>query len=187
MNIQQIYLKPLTAQYLDEVVALDQQCLGGLWSLDGYQRELNSPHSSLLTLSIVSETKISEIMIGIGCFWAILEEAHITILGIHPDFQGQGLGKILLFYLLKEAGERQLERATLEVKESNQVAISLYEKFGFKLAGKRKKYYQDTGEDALIFWLGTLAKPEFQQNLAEWEQEISDRLKQNNLQIVIEN
>jgi [ribosomal protein S18]-alanine N-acetyltransferase len=187
MTFQQIYLKPLTAQYLDEVVALDQQCLGGLWSLDGYQRELNSPNSSLLTLSLLSETKTSEKMIGIGCFWSILEEAHITILGIHPDFQEQGLGKILLFYLLKDARQRQLERATLEVKESNQVAISLYEKFGFKLAGKRKKYYQDTGEDALIFWLGTLAKPEFNQNLVQWEQEICDRLKQNKLQIIIQN
>jgi [ribosomal protein S18]-alanine N-acetyltransferase len=183
MILNNLYLKLLTEEYLDHVVKLDQQCLGGLWSIDSYKREIESPNSCLLSLSISSEENSQEEVIGLGVFWAILEEAHITILAIHPDFQGQGLGKLLLCFLLKDALKRGLERATLEVKESNEVARSLYEKFGFKLAGKRKKYYQDTGEDALILWLGNLAKPEFTTNLIQWETQIGDRLKDQHWQL----
>ena len=117
-----------------------------------------------------------ELIIGIGCFWAILEEAHITVLGIHPDYQGQGLGQLLLTNLLNLARVRDLERATLEVRQSNQVALSLYQKFGFKAAGKRKKYYQNPEEDAIVLWLGNLHQPEFEQKLAQWQKQLSQRL-----------
>jgi len=148
--LQTIKLKPLTENYLEEVIELDNLCFGGLWSLDGYKREINSPNSELLILT--QKIKEQEKIIGLGCFWAILEEAHLTILAIHPDFQGQGLGKLLLSNLLELAQKRGLERATLEVGENNEKALNLYQKFGFKIAGRRKKYYQATGEDALILW-----------------------------------
>ena len=145
-----LQLKKLEKKELPQVLALDQICFGGFWSLDGYEREIDSPNSTLLVITISDneETKV----IGLGCFWAILEEAHITLLAIHPDFQGQGLGKLLLASLLEDAVKRKLERATLEVKETNHIALSLYQKFGFKIAGRRKNYYQETGEDALILW-----------------------------------
>lgn len=143
-------LKLLEEKELSQVLELDQICFGGFWSLDGYRREIDSPNSTLLIITIPdnNETKV----IGLGCFWVILEEAHITLLAVYPDFQGQGLGKLLLFSLLEDAVKRKLERATLEVKETNYIALSLYEKFGFKIAGKRKNYYKNTGEDALILW-----------------------------------
>ncbi|MBE9222823.1 ribosomal protein S18-alanine N-acetyltransferase [Cyanobacterium stanieri LEGE 03274] len=150
MSLTTIKLQPLTEKHLSEVIELDQICFGGLWSLEGYKREIESPNSTLLI--ITTDIKNEEKIIGLGCFWAIVEEAHVTILAIHPDFQRQGLGKMLLEKLLKQAKEKGLERATLEVSEHNQSAIALYEKFGFALAGRRKKYYQATGADALIFW-----------------------------------
>lgn len=118
----------------------------------------------------------SQSLIGIGCLWSILEEAHITILAIHPDYQGQGFGQALLYALLKSAYQRKLEWATLEVRSSNLTAISLYQKFGFQEAGRRRGYYQESGEDALILWRGGLQKPEFEQDLDRWEREIRDRL-----------
>jgi ribosomal-protein-alanine N-acetyltransferase len=89
------------------------------------------------------------------------------MLGIHPDYQGQGLGKTLLYSLLKLAHQRQLEWATLEVRASNLVAISLYQKLGFKEAGRRPGYYQDPEEDALILWRSGLQQPEFEEDLAK--------------------
>jgi ribosomal-protein-alanine N-acetyltransferase len=184
-------------QQLTEIIKIDQLCFGGLWSRDGYQREIDSPNSSLLTLSVKEieasndnstqknsprndqseqESNQKHQLIGIGCFWAILEEAHITLLGINPNYQRQGLGQLLLYALLQEAVERKLERATLEVRASNQAAINLYEKFGFRLAGRRKKYYPKTGEDALIFWRGGLVEQQFKLDLANWKTEISNRL-----------
>lgn len=175
-------LKPVTPNLLPAVVELDKLCFGGLWTLEGYQRELNSPNSDLLVLLPDAEQgsrgerekvefKISTIF-GIGSLWAILEEAHITMLAVHPDYRHQGFGQVLLLSLLVKAKQRGLERATLEVRISNQAALSLYEKFGFRIAGQRRGYYQDTGEDALILWLSGIQYPQFDKNLANWEGEI---------------
>lgn len=177
-----LHLQAANLEQLPQIVELDQLCLGGLWTIDSYKRELESPNSSVLALSIPYNSK-SEKIIGCGCFWAILEEAHITLIAIHPDDQGRGLGQLLFYALLKDAVERHLERATLEVRVSNQVALSLYQKFGFEIAGRRKKYYQQTGEDALILWRGDLHKPKFREQLTLWEQEISDRLLREQFQI----
>lgn len=158
-----VNLSTLTAIYdlsypqwdeLPALVALDRQCLGGLWTLAGYQREWQSPNSVLLRCSHPVDG-----VIGSGVFWQILEEAHITLLMVHPNHQGQGLGAWLLATLLAQAVTRQLERATLEVRISNQPALHLYEKFGFQIAGRRKKYYPDTQEDVLILWRNHLQSP----------------------------
>ncbi len=150
MSLEAIKIKNLTEKELDQVLELDDLCFGGLWSFDGYKQEIESPNSCLLILT----TNIGKIekVIGLGCFWSILDEAHLTILAIHPNFQGQGLGKLLLGKLLKEAENKSLQRATLEVGENNKEALNLYQQFGFKEAGRRKKYYKKTGEDALILW-----------------------------------
>ena len=183
-------LKPLTSELLPAVVELDRLCFGGLWSIDAYQREIDSPNSDLLSLSFVidhdsaatdkdQKTKGNkQILLGLGCLWAILEEAHITILAVHPEYRHQGLGQALLLGLLKSAVNRHLEWATLEVRSSNQPALSLYQKFGFREVGRRRRYYQDTGEDALILWLSGLQRPEFTQTLTNWHQETYDRLSQ---------
>jgi ribosomal-protein-alanine N-acetyltransferase len=139
---------------LAQFFALDQQCLGGMWSLAGYEREWESPNGFLLGLR--SPKMGSLPLIGMGAFWQILEEAHITLLAIDPQFRNQGLGKHLLNGLLHTARQQQLERATLEVRASNQSAIHLYQQFGFQVAGRRKKYYPDQ-EDALILWLNGLS------------------------------
>lgn len=115
-------------------------------------------------------------LIGLGCYWSILEEAHITILAVHPDYQHQGLGQLLLYALLRDAKKRRLEWATLEVKPSNQAALSLYQKFGFIEAGRRRRYYKDTGEDALILWRGGLQKQDFKETLANCYQQAHQRL-----------
>jgi [ribosomal protein S18]-alanine N-acetyltransferase len=199
-------LKPLTADLLPAAVGLDQLCLGGLWTEDGYHRELNSPNSDLWILqSSSSDSKfkiqnsnscteainrvstqhptpnpqLSPPLLALGCLWAILEEAHITLLAVHPHYQRQGLGQALLYALMVSAWQRRLEWITLEVRASNQTAIALYRKFGFQDVGTRRKYYQDTGEDALILWRSGLQKPDFQETLKRWCENVSDRLSQH--------
>jgi len=155
-------IQSLTTDNLTELLELDKACFDGLWTMEGYLRELESPNSHFLGL--FSPFNHSELL-GMGCFWSILEEANITILAVHPQYHGQGLGKALLYSLLQTAADLGLERATLEVRDSNYVAISLYQKFGFKTAGKRRGYYKDNNEDALILWLSELQQPHFFKNL----------------------
>ena len=190
-------IKHLAPEHLNSAVELDRLCFDGLWTLENYRRELDSPNSDLLGLwtweiedSESSQNRagthhppplqIPPTLIGIGCLWAILEEAHIIMLAIHPEFQGRGFGQALLWALLKSACDRQLERSTLEVRESNLAAVALYNKFGFKEAGRRKRYYEDTGEDALVMWRSGMEKPEFKEYLAVEKVQISDRLQREN-------
>jgi ribosomal-protein-alanine N-acetyltransferase len=182
--------QPLTLPYLDQVLALDRACLGGLWTVDGYRRELESPNSDLLIVLANSEmppaqtpphqTSPSQTLpsqvIGLGCLWAILEEAHITLLAVDPQFQGQGIGQWLLLQLMTASHQRGLERATLEVRASNQRAIYLYQKLGFKTAGRRRRYYAD-GEDALILWRSGLNYDSFPKLLHDHRQQLQTRLQ----------
>lgn len=177
-----IEIKPLTPCQVPEMLALDQICFGGLWTEEGYLREIDSPNSSLLALSIVdrdSGEKEKHTIIGVACLWAIVNEAHITLLAIHPDYRRKGLGELLLLTLLKDAIAKKLEWATLEVNTNNSGAINLYKKFGFQVAGKRKKYYQETGEDALILWCKGIQQPNFELSLSQWQQNIGNRLSNN--------
>ena len=165
---------------LPAVVELDQLCLGGLWSIDGYQREIDSPNSELLVLKFSSPANELGAVIGLACLWCIVDEAHITLLAVHPDYQRRGLGQLLLRSLLSQAVGRQMARATLEVRAGNQGAIALYTQFGFEQAGRRRGYYQATGEDALIFWRPGLQTPEFALELSAWQARIHQRLQQQN-------
>ncbi|BAZ14241.1 ribosomal-protein-alanine acetyltransferase [Calothrix sp. NIES-4071] len=172
MNTLDLEIQSLTHKHLSALLQLDQACFGGLWTLDAYERELDSPNTFLLGSINPNSLDLS----GMGCFWSILDEAHITILAVHPQYQNQGLGQALLFSLLKTAYEQGLERATLEVRPSNVGAITLYQKFGFKTAGRRRRYYKDNDEDALILWLGDIQTPQFNRTLDVWLDTIKTRL-----------
>jgi ribosomal-protein-alanine N-acetyltransferase len=229
-------LEPLTEDLLPDVVELDRRCLGGLWSIEGYRREIESPNSDLLVLKQeaiegesfdaesehcpapqplpnggilshqnpspsqsspcvgnlggdaglpTSTQQSSTSLIGLGCLWAIAEEAHITVLAIDPAYRQLGLGQAILYALLVSANKRGLEWATLEVRAGNAAAIRLYEKFGFREVGRRKRYYSD-GEDALILWRSGLQKPEFRLWVQEGDREVRDRLRESNYEISLE-
>jgi ribosomal-protein-alanine N-acetyltransferase len=95
-------------------------------------------------------------VIGYGGFWLMYDQAHISTLAVRATQRRQGLGELLLIALLDEARRLGAARATLEVRASNLAAQALYAKYGFQQVGRRKAYYSDNREDALI-----LTTPEF--------------------------
>jgi [ribosomal protein S18]-alanine N-acetyltransferase len=151
-----VELVTLTIDHLEAMVAIDQICFGEHWSIDTYRRELNSPNSHFIGLR-----EDSGALMGIGCFWAILDEAHITLLAVHPAWRRQGCGRRILLGLLDRAVKIGMQHSTLEVRGSNQAAIDLYKKMGFESLGWRTKYYQNPEEDAVVMWLRGLQHPEF--------------------------
>ncbi|AFY72327.1 ribosomal-protein-alanine acetyltransferase [Synechococcus sp. PCC 7502] len=175
----QIKLVEITIADLPQIQVIDQACLGGFWSLEGYLQEIERPNSYLI--SVMSREKV---ILGFGCLWAILEEAHITMLAVRPEYQRQGLGKYVVWGLLEKAWSQGLEWATLEVRASNLAAIALYEKFGFTVIGKRPKYYEITQEDALVMWRKGLHYPEFKDSLQAWHQEIREVITLRGWEIV---
>lgn len=182
-------IKQLRASQINSIIELDKLCLGGLWTEDGYLREIDSSSSYLIGLNL-SEVKESSnqsipgIMIGFACLWSIVNEAHITLLAIHPEYRRQSFGQLLLIALITDAISRKLEWATLEVNINNASAIRLYQKFGFEIAGTRPGYYQSTGEDALILWRKGIQEEKFQLILANQKQTVEDRLHQNSYTLI---
>ncbi len=96
--------------------------------------------------------ELDKIPVGYGGYWKIMDEAHLVTFAIHPSYRRRGLGTMLLANILSDAAKKGVKRVTLEVRESNKAAQNLYEKFGFKKIAIRAGYYQDTGEDAFIYW-----------------------------------
>ena len=88
-----------------------------------------------------------------------LEELHVNTIGILPPEEGRGIASSLLDEAWADAKERAIKRATLEVAVSNQRAIDLYYRYGFRPVGIRKNYYEKSNEDALILWADLSSEP----------------------------
>ena len=180
-QLSAIKIKLLEAEQLNEVWELDRLSLGGIWTLKQYQKELSLANSRLLAILPLARITARESeqlpsILGFGGWRVIANEAKITILAIHPDYQGMGLGQLLLLTLLTEANQQGLKYARLEVRASNQSAQSLYQKFGFQIVQTLPNYYHQFQEDALMLYYGYLNQPQFKQNLAIWQQQIDRKL-----------
>lgn len=136
------------------------------WSKESFISEISN---KLATYKSV-EDKDGNIA-GFYGFWQILEEGHITNIGIHPDFRRLGLASFLMIDLIREAYKNYIKYITLEVRAGNIPAISLYDKFGFSTIGTRKKYYQDNNEDALIMFTENIWYDKFKQNFKKIEED----------------
>lgn len=89
-------------------------------------------------------------VIGYAGYWLIGDEVHISTIASHPEWRGLGLGELLLLNLLVLAYTHPANIVTLEVRQSNYSAQQLYLKYQFEMVGRRRRYYRDTGEDALL-------------------------------------
>jgi ribosomal-protein-alanine N-acetyltransferase len=95
-------------------------------------------------------------VVGMIVVWLLVDEAHVATLATHPDFRRQGVGKRLLSHALREAMQEGARSSFLEVRESNLAAQEMYRKFGYAVTGRRRRYYKDNGEDAILMNLDSL-------------------------------
>lgn len=126
---------------------MDLLCFTAPWSEASFDMEIRE---NRLAFYIVAE--IGSRLVGYAGLWRIGDEGHITNVAVHPDFRRRGIGEALVTVLLTHTIKNGILSHTLEVRVSNAPAISLYSKFGFEVAGLRKNYYEDNGEDAIIMW-----------------------------------
>lgn len=137
---------------LPQVVSVERRAFPTPWSLAMFVLELSKPGG--VCLAAVRDGRLVGYCIcsRYDVVW------HLMNIAVDPSHRREGLATALLGELLHRIGDEQA-RVTLEVRPSNAAAIDLYERFGFRAAGLRRRYYQDNGEDALIMWRtpGTLA------------------------------
>jgi ribosomal-protein-alanine N-acetyltransferase len=110
---------------------------------------------------LVGDTAAGEVIIGYAGFWLIAGEIHISTIAIAPAERGRGRGEWLLLNLLLLACALDPLLMTLEVRRGNSVAQALYAKYRFEEVGVRRRYYRDTGEDALLLTVDLAAQPDY--------------------------
>lgn len=147
-------IRLMTLNDIDSVLAIDKQ-------------SFPTPTKKELLTYELAENKMAEYhcllageeIVGYDGFWAIGDEIHISTIAVHPSWRRKGLGELLLLNTLFIAQENPVTMVTLEVRQSNLKAQALYEKYRFEKVGIRKKYYRDTGEDAVLMTLTPLDAP----------------------------
>ena len=115
-------------------------------------------------------------ILGYGGLWMIVGEAHISTLAVAAAWRRRGLGELLLWRMLELSARLNAFEATLEVRVSNQSAQSLYHKYGFEKVGRRRRYYQDNGEDAWIMTVTNFNDPAYLARLDQLGQALQQRL-----------
>ncbi|MBD1399175.1 ribosomal protein S18-alanine N-acetyltransferase [Pelovirga terrestris] len=140
---QDMTIRAATRRDIDVLLAIEQECYRFPWSRRQFVDELDNPIAAL-DVAVVDHQ-----LAGYLCSWLICGELQIQNLATSPHYRRCGIGQALLTYVIERSQQQGLLAAWLEVRENNQAAINLYQACGFKLQGRRKKYYQD-GEDALL-------------------------------------
>jgi ribosomal-protein-alanine N-acetyltransferase len=178
-------IEAMTVSDIEAVVALERMAYRMYWPRKAYAYELTQNELSHYFILRLSEpqpilkrlaTESEQGLIGLGGFWLVVDEIHVSTLAIHPGWRRQGLGEWMLIALL-EAGQRLNGTfATLEVRPSNHAARSLYQKYNFQEVGRRSNYYTDSGEDALILTTPAITLPDYQAMLKQRKQTLYQRL-----------
>jgi len=116
-------------------------------------------------------------IVGYGGFWRSAGEAHISTLAVHPRLRRKGIGQLILLAMIDKARSLGAKHITLEVRASNLVAQSLYRKYGFQVVGRRRGYYSDINEDAVVMAVQDIDRPPYSIHLQELRDRLIERLK----------
>jgi ribosomal-protein-alanine N-acetyltransferase len=150
-------IRPLTYADLPQVLAIERRSFPTPWSLSMFVLELSRPSGVCLAASEEGDytdgrglRRANPRLLGYLICSRYGDAWHLMNIAVDPAVRRRGLGAALLDEMFARAGHNAAY--TLEVRASNEGAIRLYERFGFRPAGMRRRYYQDTGEDALIMW-----------------------------------
>jgi ribosomal-protein-alanine N-acetyltransferase len=143
---ERVSVRRLTYGDLPGVLSIERRSFPAPWSLAMFVLEVSKPSGVCLAATV------GEGIVGFLVCSRYADVFHLMNVAVDPDLRRQGIAVAMIERMLDEAGREQ--RYTLEVRVSNHSAIAMYERLGFRRAGRRRCYYSDNGEDAMIMWLG---------------------------------
>jgi [ribosomal protein S18]-alanine N-acetyltransferase len=144
-----ISISEMSKEDLDEVMVIEKVSFAAPWSRRLFEETIEIPFS----ISFVARKRIDNTVIGYANFYLVGEDAQVLNIAIAPAHRARGYGKSLLSYAIGGLRERNAKDIYLEVREGNKEALSMYAMFGFRKVGRRKKYYTETNEDAIVMHL----------------------------------
>ena len=142
-----ILIRQMRESDLDSIMEIETKTFSPPWSREAFLLEITK---NILAKYIVAE--INGNVVGYGGIWLIIDEGHITNIAVDEKYRGLGVGNRILEGLIQLCIDRNIKAITLEVRKSNEIAKSLYKKYGFVEHGIRPGYYLDNNEDAIIMW-----------------------------------
>lgn len=153
-----VTISPMRRRHVRAVVAIEAEVYPRPWAARLFEGELERGRPYLVA-------RLGPTVVGYAGALLIADDAHVATLVVQPAWEGRQIATRLLVELVRQAVDRGAEQITLEVRMSNERAQRLYQRFGFVPAGARKRYYADTGEDALVMWAHEIATPDYQSRL----------------------
>ena len=139
-----IEIRPMDQTHIDQIAELEKICFSDPWSEASIASELSNPLSCWL-VAVEGER-----LAGYIGSQTVMGESDMMNVAVHPDFRRQGVAQALILALVDALKARGSHWLMLEVRHSNAPARALYEKLGFSEVGRRKNYYRNPKEDALI-------------------------------------
>jgi [ribosomal protein S18]-alanine N-acetyltransferase len=168
---QQLALELMREGDVATVQEIEREIFATPWPRNAYYRELASRASAyymVLRQEGLAERPptfrapdLDPTIVGYGGMWRMYDEAHVTTIGVRLDLQHRGYGRIIFAGLVQAAYDMGAKWVTLEVRTTNENAMKMYDTFGFKVIGRRKGYYTDNGEDAIVMWSDSIHSPRF--------------------------
>ena len=140
-----VVVDPMVLDDVPAVHEIERLSFRTPWPAYAFEQELRG---NRLARYVVA--RAGDRVVGFAGVWLMVDEAHVTTFGVHPDWRRQGIGRHLLLNLVELSRTIGARRMTLEVRASNQAAQALYRAYGFEEVGRRVRYYTDDGEDALV-------------------------------------
>lgn len=135
---------PMKEQHLDALAQLEQICFSNPWSREALGEELSNP-AAVFLVSVEEDT-----VLGYAGMHVVCGEGYIDNIGVFPAARRKGVGRRLIESLIDWMEHHDGIFLTLEVRPSNEAAVLLYQSAGFQEVGRRKGFYQDPEEDALL-------------------------------------
>ena len=132
----------------EDVLELNAACFQRSWTREMLVKELARPELAYIFVVRSAQQRV----VGYCATWIILDELHINSIAVRSDWRGRGVARALVAYVLDWSRLKNVSRATLEVRRSNESARALYKRLGFELSGVRPNYYSNPCEDALILF-----------------------------------
>jgi ribosomal-protein-alanine N-acetyltransferase len=145
-----ISIERMTEHDLVEVCAIEEVSELSAWGWDAYHNEMQSGIDTIMLVARHDSKSCEHQIAGFIVARLFAEELHVNNVAVRPEFRGQGLGCALLQTTLAQARQRQAKLAQLEVRAANNAAQKLYQRCGFAVVGRRKNYYREPTEDALL-------------------------------------
>src|SRR3984957_9498613 len=159
-----VIIAPMRTKDLRGVLRVEKAVFPHPWSHRLFVEELSQRRSRAYRAAWVGHS-----IVGFAGQMFIDDESHVNNIAVDPQWQGRGLGAVLLLDLIRTALGHGARHLTLEVRVGNQPALALYQRFGMAPVGVRRNYYPVTGEDALIMWARDIDAEDYAERLAAIE------------------